>query len=295
MRSRQVFLTVVVGVVVLFSSGVGAGIVFSTPASMATPPTKTASTHTLVITATKGSGSYTVTASTGLQLTRGEQSDYQLRGPRVTGTIGTGDPKDVIRYTGYIESFQTDGSIHVTLDGREISPLVLGGQHITIRSSTNAIRPTLYRIRVTGRVSPGESAGNGEVLNNRTMRGLVATSNDTDSFYFTGDITAASISINGSATITINGQNASVFLSHPPPTPPATPTPTATTQPPASSTGTPSLSSPAAPLSPTHSPRPTLPSSPSPGHSGDGGWLPFDLTVIVMVAAVLGGVLYRRL
>jgi hypothetical protein len=283
MRSRRISLGVILLVSSLFGSVVFAGVVFGGSPALA-PKTP----HTLVITSTAGSGSYTVTASGSLHLTAGESNEYQLRGPRVTGTVGTGDPKDVIRYTGYIESFQTDGSIHVTLDGREISPPVLGGQHLTIRSSTNATRQTLYRIRVTGRVSPGESAGNGEVLNNRTMRGLVATSNDADSFYFTGDITAASISTNGSATITINGQNASVFLSHPPP---ATPTSTATTHPSASQTITPALASPTSPIPPTSTP----PSSPSPGHSDDGGWLPFDLTVAVIVAAVLGGVLYRRL
>jgi hypothetical protein len=274
MRSRRVSLSVVVFIGVLLSFVVGAGIVFGTPASMSTPSTKTASTHTLVITATNGSGSYTVTASGSLHLTNGDQSEYQLRGPRVTGTVGTGDATDVIRYTGYIESFQIDGSIRVTLDGQQIAPQILGGQHIQIRRPSNASQSIDYHFSVTGQVAPGELAEQADTATERRIRGHVRET--ADSFYFTGEIDNDSITVSGPVHIQINGQNASVFLTHAPPTPPTTPTPPPT---PTVSPSTPTVSPPdvrrssSPPVTVTSSPPTSVAthSPPAPSSSGSFG------------------------
>jgi hypothetical protein len=238
MHARRVSLVILL-VSSLFGSLVFAGVVFGGSPAPAMKPTEPAPTHTLVITATDGSGSYTVTVSGSLHLTNGEQSDYQLRGPRVTGTVGTGDANDVIRYTGYIESFQSEGAIRVTLDGQRIAPTVLAGQHIQISRSQSS-QSIKYHFSVTGQVASGELAEQADTATERRIRGHVRETADT--FYFTGEITNDSITVSGPVQIQINGQNASVFLTHDPPTPPATPTLTAT--PTAAPSSTPTVSSP---------------------------------------------------
>jgi hypothetical protein len=270
MRARRVSVTVVVLVSLLLGSGVGASVVLGGSPTLATPPTETAPTHRLVITAPNGSGSYTVTASGSLHLTSGEQNDYQLRGSRVSGAVGAGgDTKDVIRYTGYIESFQSEGKIRVTLDGQRIAPIVLAGQHIQL-SRSNTSQSVDYQLSVTGQVAPGELAELADTATERRIRGHVRDT--ADSFYFTGEIANDSITVSGPVQIQINGQNASVFLTHEPPTATPTPTPTATLPPSpsstpfVSSTGTPRSSSPTVtvtPSSPTsaHTHSPAAPSS----------------------------------
>jgi hypothetical protein len=267
MRSRRVS----VGVILLVSSLLGAGIIaggcLGESPSSALKPTKTTPTHTLVITSTNGSGSYTVTASNGLHLTKGEQSDYQLRGPRVTGTVGTGDAKDVIRYTGYIESFQAEGSIRVTLDGQRLAPTVLAGQYIQLRRS-NTSQSVSYRFAVTGRISRGVLAEQNDTVTDRRVRGHVRDT--ADAFYFTGTILNDSITLSGPVQIQINGQSASVFLTHAPPTPPAPSTATPSPSPSLSPSPTPTSTVP----SPT-TPTPTLTHSPpTPTPTSDGGAAP---------------------
>jgi hypothetical protein len=280
--------------VILASSLVGglAGSVLGVSPALATSSETPAPTHTLVITS-KGAGSYTVTASKGLQLKRGEQADYQLRGSRVSGTVGErGDVKDVIRYTGYIESFQADGSIRVTLDGRQIAPAVLGGQHIRITRSANSSDPIRYQFGVTGQLSRGDLAEQADTTTNRRIRGRVQ--DRTDSFYFTGEISNDTITLSGPATVLINGQPANVFLSHAPPTPPATPTPRSTPSPTAAVPPSPDArQSP----SPTVTPLPTSAATRSPAtapssESGGGrfvvglvgGLLVIGVGVLVVVA-----------
>jgi hypothetical protein len=265
MRSRQnvVAVTVLLSLLCLASAG-GSVLGTPTPTQTATP-TEGAPTHTLVITAQTGSGgSYTVTASTELQLKHGEQRDYQLRGPRVSGTVGErGDSRDVIRYRGHIESFQADGSIRVTLDGRQIAPRVLGGQYIQIRRAGTATQSVRYQFGVTGQVSRGALAEQNDTVTGGQIHGRVRDT--ADSFYFTGTILNDSITISGPATVMINGQPAEVYLTHEPPTPTATPTPSSPS-PTVSSTGEPtpppaSDQSPTASSSPKSSPSPSSPSS----------------------------------
>jgi hypothetical protein len=257
MRSRRaaVAVTVCLSLLCLASGG---GSVLGTPTP--TPPaTNGTATHTLVITAQTGSGSYTVTASTGLQLTRGEQTDYQLGGPRVSGTVGErGDSTDVIRYRGHIESFQADGSIRVTLAGRQIAPRVLGGQYIQISRAGPATQSVRYQFGVTGQSSRGALAEQTDTVSAQRIHGRVR--DQADSFYFTGTITNDSITISGPATVMINGQPAEVFLTHEPPTPTATPTPTPTP----SVTATPSPSPAPSSGSPTARRSPSLTVTPSP-------------------------------
>jgi hypothetical protein len=227
MRSRRAAVAVPILLSLLcLASGAS---VLGTPTPSATPTQDGTTTHTLVITAQNSSGgSYTVTAATELQLKQGEQRDYHLRGPRVSGTVGSGDVRDVIRYRGHIESFQADGSIRVTLDGHQIAPAVLGGQHIQISRSGNASQPVQYQFGVTGQVSRGALAEQTDTVTGDRIRGRVR---DVDSFYFTGTITNDSITVAGPAQIQINGQPAEVFLTHAPPTPPTPrsfPSPTVT-------------------------------------------------------------------
>jgi hypothetical protein len=281
MRSRRATVVVTVFLSLLcIASGAS---VLGTPTPSATP-TEEAPTHTLVITAQNGSGgSYTVTSSNTLQLKRGEQRDYQLGGPRVSGTVGGGDSTDVIRYRGHIESFQADGSIRVTLDGHQIAPAVLGGQHIQITRAENASAPIRYHFGVTGRASPGEGVEQADTVTGTQIRGRVR---DTDSLYFTGTITNDSISVSGPAQIQINGQNATVFLSHAPPTPP---TPRSSPSP----SVTPVLTATGGPPEPRSSPPTTVPPPPTtnaggmPGQSF--GWLETVVLGIVVVLALAGG------
>jgi hypothetical protein len=231
MRSLRGPVALLVVVSALLVAGVG-GSVLGTP-TLTETPTEGAPTHTLVITTQNGTGSYTVTASNDLHLKRGEQTDYQLRGSRVSGTVGErGDTQDVIRYVGYIESFQADGSIQVTLDGQRIAPTVLGGQHIQIIPAPNSSAPIRYQFAVTGRASRSEQAEQADTVTNRRIRGQVQ--DRADSFYFTGEISNDTITLSEPATVLINGQPANVFFSHAPPTPPATPPPTVTLTPTAS-------------------------------------------------------------
>jgi hypothetical protein len=281
MRSRRaaVAVTVCLGLLCLAS---GAS-VLGTPTPSPTP-TKRASTHTLVITAQNSSGgSYTVTASHTLQLTRGEQRDYHLRGPRISGTVGSGDSRDVIRYRGHIESFQADDSIRVTLDGRQIAPRVLGGQYIQISRAGNASQPIRYQFGVTGQVSRGALAEQTDTVTGEQIRGRVRA---VDSFYFTGTITNDTISVSGPAQIQINGQNASVFLTHAPPTPP---TPRSSPSP----TVTPVLTPTDGTAEPRSSPTTTVP-APTTTSAGGGpdpsfGWLETVVLGIVVVLALAGG------
>jgi hypothetical protein len=260
MRSQRaaVAVTILLSLLCLAS---GASVV-GTPTPSATL-TKGVPTHTLVITAQNGSGgSYTVTASSTLQLKRGEQRDYQLGGPRVSGTIGErGDSRDVIRYQGHIESFQAEGSIRVTLDGHQIAPNVLGGQYIQISRSGNASQPVRYQFGVTGQVSRGARAEQTDTVTGNRIHGRVRA---VDSFYFTGTIANDTISVAGPAQIQINGQPAHVFLTHAPPTSTSTPTATSTPTPPATATPSPPRTPPApTPVSTPASvtPPPTSPSS----------------------------------
>jgi hypothetical protein len=257
--------------------------VLGTPTPSATP-TEGVSTHTLVITVQNGSGgSYTVTSSNTLQLKRGEQSDYHLRGPRISGTVDGSDSTDVIRYRGHIESFQADGSIQVTLDGRQIAPHVLGGQYIQIRRSGNASQPVRYQFSVTGQVSPGALAEQTDTVTGNRIHGHVR---DVDSFYFTGTITNDSISVAGPAQIQINGQNASVFLTHAPPTPP---TPRSSPSPTVTPVLTPTDETAEPQSSPTTTvPAPTITSAGGmPGQSFE--WLETVVLGIVVVLALAGG------
>jgi hypothetical protein len=294
MRSRRAAVAVTIFLSLLCLAS-GASVV-GTPTPSATPPTG-APTHTLVITAQNGSGgSYTVTASTELQLTRGEQRDYQLGGPRVSGTVGErGDTRDVIRYQGHIESFQADGSIRVTLDGRQIAPRVLGGQYIQISRAGNATQSVRYQFGVTGQVSRGARAEQTDTVTGNRIHGRVRA---VDSFYFTGTIPNDSITISGPAQIQINGQPAHVFLTHAPPTPSATPTPSPPRTPPAPTPV--STSTPVSP--PSTSPSPTVTPSSTMTDAGDraarvlvrlvngvGGTLIIGIAAIVAVLYLLVG------
>jgi hypothetical protein len=257
MRVHRRSLVVFGGICLLLGAGVLAGGVLGAPT--ATPSTGNASTHTLVITAQNGSGTYSVTASDGLRLSNAEQGDYQLRGPRVSGTVGKqGDSKDVIHYTGHIKSFQADDPIQVTLDGRTIAPRVLGGQHLRIARQNNTSQLIDYQVKGTDQASRGENANPNDTATTTTIRGQVR--DEADSFYFTGDLSTTDLSVSGPAQVTINGQNASVFLTHAPPTPTATPSPSPTE---------PSPSAPATASSPTsHSPAPSTHTPTSDGRSG---------------------------
>jgi hypothetical protein len=283
MRSRRaaVAITIFLSLLCLAS---GASVV-GTPTPSATPPTG-APTHTLVITAQNGSGgSYTVTASSQLHLKRGEQTDYQLSGPRVSGTVGErGDSRDMIRFRGHIESFQADGSIHITLDGEQIAPRVLGGQYIQISRAGNASQPIRYQFGVTGQASRGALAEQHETVSNQRIHGRVRDT--ADSFYFTGTITNDTITLAGPATVMINGQNASVFLTHAPPTPP---TPRSSPSP----TATPVLTSTDETAEPRPSPSTTVP-APTTTSAGSMaidsfGWLETLVLGIVVVLALAGG------
>jgi hypothetical protein len=286
MRSRRaaVAITIFLSLLCLAS---GASVV-GTPTPSATPTTG-ASTHTLVITAQNGSGSYTVTASSQLHLKRGEQTDYQLGGPRVSGTVGErGDAKDVIQYRGHIESFQADGSIRVTLDGHQIAPRVLGGQYIQISRAGNASQPVRYQFGVTGQVSPGARAEQTDTVSAQRIHGRVRDT--ADSFYFTGTIPNDSITISGPAQIQINGQPAHVFLTHAPPTPSATPTPTPTATPsPPRTPPAPTPVSTSTPVSPpSTSPSPTVTPSSTMTDDGDHAGSPVAGFLVQLVNGVGG-------
>jgi hypothetical protein len=280
MRSRRATVAITVFLSLLcIASGAS---VLGTPTPSATPTTG-APTHTLVITAPNGSGgSYTVTSSNTLQLKRGEQRDYHLRGPRISGTVGGSDARDVVRYRGHIESFQADGSIQVTLDGHQIPPAVLGGQHIQITRAANASTPIRYQFGVTGRASPGEGAEQADTVSGKQIRGRVRA---VDSLYFTGTIANNTISVSGPAQIQINGQNASVFLTHAPPTPP---TPRSSPSP----TVTPVLTPTDGTAEPRSSPSTTVPAPTTtsaggvPGQSF--GWLETVVLGLVVVLALAG-------
>jgi hypothetical protein len=189
----------------------------------------------------------------------------------------------VIRYRGHIESFQADGSIRVTLDGHQIAPAVLGGQHIQITRAENASAPIRYHFGVTGRASPGEGVEQADTVTGQQIRGRVR---DADSLYFTGTITNDSISISGPAQIMINGQNASVFLTHAPPTPP---TPRSSPSP----TMTPVLTPTDGTAEPRSSPTTTVPPPPTTSAGGmpgpSFGWLETVVLGIVVVLALAGG------
>lgn len=236
---RQAVVVLVVIASVLFV----AGTIIGAEGTPTVTPTNESneSTHTLVIT-TNGSGSYTVSASDSLHLEE-NQPTYTLPEGGIRDTVGQqGNQKDVINYTGRIESFQAEGPVQVSIDGQQIPPEVLGGQHLQIIRN-NSDQPIRYQIPITGQASPGESVEQEDTATNGQIDGQVR--DQSDAFYFTGDISEDSLSISENATVLINGQNASVFLSNPPPTPPETatqPSPsTATETPPPSSTSTQSL------------------------------------------------------
>lgn len=140
----------------------------------------------------------------------------------------------------------------MTLDGRAIAPQTLGGQHLRIDRRNNTSQPIDYQVTGPDRASRGEGADQNDTATKDTIRGQVRA--DADSFYFTGDLTTTDLSVSGPAQVTINGQNASVFLTHAPPTPTATPTPSPTATEP--STPSPATAHPS-------------PASPSPSSSTD--------------------------
>ncbi len=181
-------------------------------------------THTLIISSTNESGSvsYVVTTSGNLTVKSAEPDDYAPREYRLAGTVGSKhDSRDVVHYTGFIESFESQNDkIQIRLDGTQIEPDVLSGQHIQITRQNNSSPPTRYQLATTGKVSQGELADQNDTATKGQIRGNV--SDRADSFYFTGNIMNDSLSLTGSAHVTINGQNASVFVSNPPPTPPPT-------------------------------------------------------------------------
>lgn len=169
--------------------------------------------NTLVIQTNGEPVSYTITASKGA-IPENESSD-SIRGKTVDGRVGHNtdegetDQEDVIKYNGYIENFDYGNEdIRVEMNGEKISPRVLSGDHLSISDERpgNSSKPLRYRFEMDGRVIPGEQAEDDDIGSGRTIRG--STHNDTDTFYFIGDLVDSShgkdvnISVNGKYVLT---------------------------------------------------------------------------------------------
>lgn len=246
-------------------------------------------THTLEIRATNGSNesiTYSATASNNLSLENGENSDRTVRDRRVAGTVGGNDNKDVINYTGYIESFESqNNNIELRLNGRQISPKVLAGNHIEIIHPTNASGENVtYHYPIIGVAERGELADDNDTANGSIIQGSVDSGSD--SFYFVGEIPESAFG--EVAEIRINGQPAEKYLENPPPTSTATsPTPTTTTTVPDSPTT-------ASTTVPPHQEQSTQPQgSESGSRSSDNTFLiGFIAGFILLIAGGIAGLFY---
>jgi hypothetical protein len=237
-RSRRSILLIIF---VTFLTVVSVPIISTAAGVSETTPEETASkTHTLVIKTVGETVTYRATASGDIHFVTQEKHDSRTMGSGVSGNLGgvpwdpTNDSKDIIKYTGYIQGFQFRGEdIRVFLDGERISPEVLAAQHIQISypktHSGNNPQPIQYRITMTGRAALGEGTEKNDKANRIIIRGQI--SNDSDSFYFTGDINPGSVTISGPARIRINGQKSEVFIQNDPKTPTPTPRQTSTPTP----------------------------------------------------------------
>lgn len=202
------------------------------------------STNTLVVKTVDKPVTYVVHAS---QKLKGENTNGKIiQGTRLTGNLGgapwensSNDTKDTVTYQGYIETFQHRGNdIRLFLNGQRVSPSVLADNHVTIsrQNVTGANKqPVHYRINVSGRAIMGESTEKQDTINvtrngktNHTViRGRIT--NNIDSFYFSGNVTSASI--HKSVNVKLNGQSVSNLTKmsnkkmKKPPSPTVTPTP----------------------------------------------------------------------
>lgn len=203
----------------------------ATPTTTNTPATETNTatttndtakntTNTLVVKTKDKPVSYVVHASGRIEGETAEKGDTD-QGTRLTGKLGgapgtnsSNDTKDVIKYQGHLETFQHNGDdLRLFLNGQRVSPSVLADNHVAIsRENTSGAKkqPIHYRINVTGQAIKGESIEEQETINvtrkgktNHTIiRGRLT--DDMDSFYFTGNVSATSI--NNSANVSLNGQ-----------------------------------------------------------------------------------------
>lgn len=226
-------LIVVVGVVAL--SGVSVAVVGpSTTVDQTTPPQNASDEHTLVIETTGEPVQYTLSASGSVSGDAGESDTIQ--GKTLNGRVGgvpwnntTNDTKDTVTYTGYIETFQHRGNDpQLRLEGQQISPATLSANHLQIVRPNSSNGTINYEISVTGNATAGESTEDqdGTTANNGSNGTLIRgqLSDQSDSFYFTGNTTAKSF--DQQALVFVNGQNASETANETPKGTPNSSTPT---------------------------------------------------------------------
>lgn len=99
------------------------GCVASAVTASLTPLKSDSSTHTLVITA-NGSDSvaYTVAVSGRLSLANSDQPKHHLQGSHIRAVVREDNDTKVIHYIGYIEGFQVEGPVQVSIDRRQVPP-----------------------------------------------------------------------------------------------------------------------------------------------------------------------------
>ncbi|WP_330633617.1 hypothetical protein [Halocatena halophila] len=160
--------------------------------------------HTLTISSNgNGTASYVVTSSSKLSFRSEEPAEYVRGSKQAAGTVGEeNDEKDVIKYNGYIESFDYEGDITIHLNGRQVSPDVLTGNHIKIVHPTNASETIEYYYPLNGESARGEYAEEDDSATDMQILGSI--DKGVDSFYYRGTI--PDHAFQGLAPVFVNGE-----------------------------------------------------------------------------------------